>query len=115
VGWSSTGTLSLHWNGSSWTQIPAPSPGEESYLRDVDGTSNNDVWAVGYVTPDAESWTTLILHWDGAAWRKYPHPTSQFDQYFYGVAAVPGGEAWAVGSSLRSGPEVTYTQRFAAC
>jgi hypothetical protein len=116
VGWGVAGGLILHWDGTSWTHVPSPQVGVQTYLQDVDGTSSNDVWAVGYASPDSESWHTLILHWDGSRWRPFSRPSFQrAAQYFYGVSAIPGGEAWAVGYSLWSGPEITYTQRYSAC
>jgi hypothetical protein len=116
VGWRAGAGFVLHWDGTSWTRVPAPSLGVETYLKDVDGTSANDVWAVGYATPNSEDWLTVTLHWDGTRWTKVPHPIPYGpDQYFYGVTATTEGEAWAVGSSLWSGPEETYTQRYSAC
>ncbi len=41
-------TLIQHWNGSTWTVIPSPSPGAQgNILYGIAALSDNDVWAVG--------------------------------------------------------------------
>ena len=67
-------TLVLHWNGSRWTQVPAPNPrgtGTSPFtiLTSVSARTPSDAWAVGCAcTNDAD--TTLVLHWNGTAWRR---------------------------------------------
>ena len=96
-------TLTLYWDGTSWTQVPSPSPGGafNSVLTGVTATSGSDVWAVGdYISSQDPSVTllTLILHWDGTAWA--PAPSLQKGGApitLTGVAAISSTEAWAVG------------------
>src|SRR5258708_1382377 len=49
----STVTIILHWNGSSWSQAPSPSPGGtiDNYLFGVSADSGNDAWAIGQRGP----------------------------------------------------------------
>ena len=67
-------TLVLHWNGTRWTQVPAPSPrgtGTSPFtvLTGVSARSPSDAWAVGCAcTNDFD--TTLVLHWNGTAWAR---------------------------------------------
>ena len=67
-------TLVLHWNGSHWTQVPAPSPrgtGTSPFtiLTSVSARTPSDAWAVGCAcTNDAD--TSLVLHWNGTAWAR---------------------------------------------
>ena len=67
-------TLVLHWNGTRWTQVPAPSPrgtGTSPFtvLTGVSARSPGDAWAVGCAcTNDFD--TTLVLHWNGTAWAR---------------------------------------------
>src|SRR6185436_12319637 len=43
-------TLAMRWNGSTWTEVPSPSPGTRlNVLTAVDGASADRVWAVGWV------------------------------------------------------------------
>src|SRR5262245_24977394 len=44
-------TLIVHWNGTSWKQVPSPDPvhtGNGSGLNDVAVVSATDIWAVGW-------------------------------------------------------------------
>ena len=54
-----------HWNGSSWRSVRNHVRG---FLHGVDGTSSDDVWAVG----DDFDGNALIEHWDGSAWSVSP-------------------------------------------
>src|SRR5205807_217402 len=56
-------TLIEHWNGSSWSIVPSPSPGSSvSELNAVAAVAANDIWAVGVYDGGASS--TLIEHWN---------------------------------------------------
>jgi hypothetical protein len=59
------GTLVLHWNGTSWTVVPSPSPAGVggSSLNAVSAASPSSAWAVG-----STGRHVLILHWNGARW-----------------------------------------------
>src|SRR5207244_3141406 len=45
-------TLTLHWNGSDWTQVASPNVGSDSNaLHGITVVSANNIWAVGeYLT-----------------------------------------------------------------
>src|SRR5215472_4596527 len=67
-------TLVLRWNGSRWTQVPAPSPrgiGTSPFtvLTGVSARSPGDAWAVGCAC-SSDFDTTLVLHWNGTAWAR---------------------------------------------
>lgn len=81
-------SLTEHWNGSSWSVVPAPDTG---VLRSISGTSSNDLWTVG---------GQVIQHWDGSAWRIVPSPHSPnntADDMLLGVRVLAPNDAWAVG------------------
>src|SRR4051794_16940934 len=77
----STSTI-FRWDGSSWSNVPAPNAG---LLSGVSAASANDVWAVG---------VSGKLHWDGSAWTLWPGSTTG---PLAGVAALSSGDVWAVG------------------
>jgi len=54
-------TLILHWNGTSWVQVPSPSLGTNDGLFGVDTTSPGNVWAVGGYALGGTS-LTLAVH-----------------------------------------------------
>src|SRR5207249_2942832 len=96
VGYSNTNgtspyrTMILHWDGSSWSIVPSPSPGTiDNELQAVAAAAANDVWAVGYYDG-----LILIEHWNGASWNIVPSPGYS---RLYGVAAVASNDIWAVG------------------
>src|SRR5947207_320787 len=63
-----------HWDGSRWSVVPRPDPGDYNFLADVAARSPTDAWAVGS-TFDATGWHNLILHWDGASWTRIDAPS----------------------------------------
>ncbi len=94
-------TLILHWDGTTWTQVPSPSPSStENILLGVSADSGGDAWAVGYYQRHftGAPANPLILHWNGTTWTRLagPHPSST-QNHLLGVSAVSGGDAWAVG------------------
>lgn len=91
-------TLTEHWNGTSWSIIPSPSPGtyNGNVLTAVAAVSANDVWAVGWYQSGqtGEEGGALTMHWDGTAWTVTPNP-SRWN--LYGVTAISSNNIWAVG------------------
>ena len=76
-------SLTEHWDGSSWTQVPSPSPGPDgSVLEDVRAVSANDAWAVGSFA-DSNGQHTLALHWNGSQLSvvSSPNPPNTFSQF----------------------------------
>jgi hypothetical protein len=60
-------TLTEHYDGSGWTIVPSPSPGQgasSNVLTAVAAVSASNVWAVGSIS----SGQTLIEHWNGTNW-----------------------------------------------
>jgi hypothetical protein len=107
VGWYYEATftadvLTLHWNGTAWTQVAAPAPGNSSNaLTAVAGSASNDVWAVGYYRNSGEPSGLvhpLAMHYDGTAWSESPMPESPAGGYLRGVTALAANDVWAVGS-----------------
>ena len=64
-------TLAEHFNGTSWSVVPAPAL--NAALSGVAGAAGNDVWAVGEQA-QGSSVNTLIEHWDGTSWSVAPAP-----------------------------------------
>jgi len=95
-----TFTLTLHWNGTTWSIVPSPTV-DHDILFGVDAIATNDVWAVGRSRPGGSGEDrTLTIHWDGANWSVVPSPNDGFDDNnLFGVAAVASNNVWAVGSA----------------
>jgi hypothetical protein len=99
-GTSDQTTLTMHWNGTSWTIVPSPSPGTLGLnaLYGVSANAANDVWAVGSFTNVGEYSKSLILHWNGSSWSQVPSPNAPgVNNALYGVVALGPNDVWAVG------------------
>ena len=97
-------TLAVHWNGTSWARVPAPSPGNGisgSTLSGVSAVSASDAWAVGGYETSAKVFKTLAVHWDGSRWSQVPSPSPGGAQGsgLSAVSAVSATGAWAVGGA----------------
>ncbi|HEX8077179.1 MAG TPA: hypothetical protein VF511_05145, partial [Chthoniobacterales bacterium] len=102
-------TLTMHWDGVQWTQIPSPNvpmPSGSFYsqrLEAVTAIAPNDVWAVGfYRVGNTEH--PLSMRWNGTQWNLVPTPdgppTPQApngDGWLHGIAAAGPNDIWAVG------------------
>ncbi len=93
-------TLALHWDGSTWTQIHAPSPGYNYYnaLHAVTAFSPVDVWGVGlyrYTSPNS-----LLEHWNGSVWTQGDAASGGQVNHLYGVSGVAGNAIWTVGTTI---------------
>jgi hypothetical protein len=72
----------FHWNGRSWSQVPAPTPGgtlseDVNELYSVVCPSPSSCWATGYYGNSAtgtDTYLDQILHWNGTAWSAVPVP-----------------------------------------
>src|SRR5207302_461506 len=62
-----TEPMSIHWDGSIWTEIPTPSLSSSyDYVTGVSVISTNDVWMSGFYYNSALRLNSpLLLHWDG--------------------------------------------------
>jgi hypothetical protein len=89
-------TLTMHWDGSSWSVVDSPSvdsgPNE---LLGVDAVAADDVWAVGHRTPMPIR--PIAMHWDGTSWTAQRSGLSSFDEVF-DVWSAGGTDTWASGS-----------------
>jgi len=99
------GTLTEHWDGTSWRVVPSPNRGSYfSYLSAISAASAADVWAVGtYYSHWAESARTLGEHWDGSRWSIVPTPNGTPNiplqaGNLFAVKAISADDAWAVGT-----------------
>jgi len=94
-------TLIEHWNGSSWSIVPSPTPGADPGLTGVAARGPSDVYAVGSNLPSVNGGTVqgMILRWNGSTWSVDTDPTAGSYSPLFAAAAVPGAATeWAVGT-----------------
>lgn len=66
-------TLVHRFDGTSWSIVPSPNPDSaKNLLSDVDGSSANDVWAIGNMGDDGYGGTAvgLVERWNGQSWQR---------------------------------------------
>lgn len=99
VGAGSNGTLIMHGDGTSWLEVPSPSPSRDSDLIGVTASATG-AWAVGsYLEAlghDTIS-TALVEQWDGAAWSQSTVPSPGSCTALNGVVSAGATGAIAVG------------------
>lgn len=104
----------VHWDGTSWTQIPAPmtTGGSGTTVRDIEVVGPDDVWFFGFWVAFENSalgeQRALAMHWDGNEF------TFTFAPFFDNSAGYGGGHSiesadalapddiWAVGGAFGS-------------
>ena len=97
--WFSPQTLAERWNGTTWTQVPTPTPVGTGYFEGVAATSRSNAWAVGGIGPgpgEGDDSAPLIEHWNGTAWSQAQYPQPAGGQ-LRGVAASSSSNVWTVG------------------
>jgi hypothetical protein len=98
----------LHWDGSTWSLVDGPNPGDYTYVSDVAARSPDDVWAVGSSFRASGS-HNLVMHWNGSAWSTVDAPSPGLsDNYLEDVIALAPDDAWAVGYATDSGVSSRY-------
>ena len=107
------GTLTLHWNGSSWNVVDSPNP--TSFFNALFGVvaiAPDDAWAVGFYarSPAHFRERPLSMHWDGASWNvvRPPRPPRTVAS-LSDVDAASSGKVWAVGYSAHESSEDNRT------
>ncbi|HYO51012.1 MAG TPA: S-layer homology domain-containing protein [Chloroflexia bacterium] len=98
-----TTTVTLRWNGTSWSTVPSPNVGSfTNFLSGVAAPASNDVWAGGAYS-DGSAYRTLTMRWDGAQWTVVPSPNvGAGDNAIYRMSAASPNSVWAVGHYMES-------------
>ncbi|HYP22453.1 MAG TPA: hypothetical protein VEV43_02670, partial [Actinomycetota bacterium] len=89
--------FAVHFDGTGWTEVPTPSPGDGfSVFYGVSGSAPDDVWAVGewYDRGDPRAWA---IHFDGTSWSAAELPDLGTFVTLRGVSALDADTAVAVG------------------
>ncbi len=84
--------LTMHWDGRSWSLVPAPNPSENLNVIWGMGSTGSSVWALGHFQSDGHL-HALILRWDGTAWvRVSPEGSSLWSAG--SVSGTSASDAW---------------------
>ena len=94
--WSEFHAMTLHYDGSTWTQIANPAGSVAgSTLLGVDAIAGKAV-AVGEVGTGT-TYRTLAMSWTGTVWRMQAAPRPDDHSVLSAVSRVSWNNAWAVG------------------
>ena len=87
-----------HWDGRSWSLVPAPSGNADTGLLAVSASGPSDVWAVGDdVLPGSDGLAgSLVEHYDGTTWQTVKIPDIG-NSKLTGVYASGPDDVWAIG------------------
>ncbi|MGO9876617.1 MAG: hypothetical protein ACLPVY_22820 [Acidimicrobiia bacterium] len=94
-------TLIERWDGSTWTIVPSPNPGQLNGLSSVSCPNANSCYAVGFSYPMAfATGYSLIAHWNGTTWAHVAsaNPPSVHATNLVGVSCSTPTSCVAVGS-----------------
>ena len=101
------GPLTVHWNGSTWTNVPDPLPlNPGTALVGVADISSTDAYTIG----NQGSAHGLVEQWDGTAWTRpadqppFPEPNGDtFAQNTVSaISATSASNVWIVGTYLQT-------------
>jgi hypothetical protein len=102
-------TLTLHWDGVKWTDVPSPNPGSPrscqgfntgNDLTSVAEVSATDVWATGFsFTCTTVNLQPMMIHWDSQRWTVVPTPLlgTNGNSSLNGLVALAADNIYAVG------------------
>jgi hypothetical protein len=95
----------LHFNGASWTRVPAPVDGDTDAFSFVQFTgvtaiSPSNAWLVGdHVQASNGAIAPFIKHWNGTSWSTFPSPTFPAGSAsLNAIAHTSATDIWAVGT-----------------
>jgi hypothetical protein len=92
-----------HWNGSTWQNVPGPSPGVWHDLNAVVAIAPDDVWAGGDYF-DGTAYHGLALHYDGTSWTQVPIPGGVSD-----LVAFASDDVYAAGAGIMHWDGTSWT------
>ena len=96
------GTVSAHFDGTTWSDVSTPIIEAKDSVNDLTGVTNagaNDIWASGFEDQGGKNLRTpYLLHWTGSAWSLVMVPDAGSEgSLLTGVTAISAGNVWVSG------------------
>ncbi len=92
-------TLIEHWNGTNWSIVSSPNPGDgNNGLQGIAMVSASDIWAVGSYINHFLTYT-LIEQWNGSNWSVVTSPNVDASSALKAITALSANDIWAVGGN----------------
>ena len=102
---SGSEALIEHWDGTTWSVVPAPGSTAATGLNGIAALAANNIWAVG-----SSGVNPLIAHWNGTAW-SYVEGLSTIGM-LVAVSARTPSDIWAVGNNSNGTTPATLIMHF---
>jgi len=100
--------IAMHFDGSNWEYLEAPHVGTRfNRFWAVDGTSSDNIWAVGRWGDDWGQFYPLIMKWDGSGWQHIPGPDG-YSMVINGVSVISPDDVWMVGVTMDAQPRFLH-------
>lgn len=99
-GSQASGGLIEHWDGTAWSVVDIPQPGDHFLVTGMDASSASDMWAVGWSFEESEAFTmsAVVLRFDGAEWELVDIPPGTTTSVVpLAVASVGPNDVWVTG------------------
>jgi hypothetical protein len=100
-------TFILRWDGSGWSQVPAPRPGYDSSASGAGSGPGGSAYVSGIYYCSCKTSSVkaraLLLSWNGTSWAQVSSPSPGGPAYLAGVSSSPDGSVWAAGWYCTSG------------
>ena len=90
-------SLIQHFDGTSWTKLPAPDTGSRQWLEDVLAISPQSAIAVGSYIVGTSTGQPLAMEWNGAEWALMATPVFEGGADFEAIDRSPAGTIWVAG------------------
>ncbi|MCC6426918.1 MAG: hypothetical protein IT435_08855 [Phycisphaerales bacterium] len=90
--------LSMHWDGTSWTQFPV-----QGTINDFVAFGPNDVFAVG----------AFVMHWNGSAWSIVESFPTVDAPALTGISAIGPCQMWTAGRQIDGESVFNFAARIA--
>ena len=90
-------SLIQHFDGASWTKLPAPDTGSSEGMADVLAISPQSAIAVGSYIVSPSTGQPLAMEWNGSQWELIPTPVFEGGADFSAIDQSPAGTIWVAG------------------
>lgn len=93
----------LHWDGSGWSEVETPVPGDNPYVGSAVAASGpDDVWVVARgAGPNFEEIPSEVLHWDGSTWSRVALPQTGGSVLRLAAVDAPSpDDVWVAGAEV---------------
>jgi hypothetical protein len=103
-------SLTMHWDGTSWTVVPSPDPSRSlNVIWGMGSDGGSGVWALGHYRAEDHHLHAFVLRWSGSAWEQIRVGGSSLWSATI-VGGTSANDVWVVGSEPTSTTAVAHCE-----